>query len=367
MAPPFRVAHLTASLETGGRERTVAQLCTSRADDIVVTFEADRPLAPFASHLKPHTLDRTNADFPNRLRQTLSCEIDIVHAHGPIAAVYAERARPQNVRLIVTIHADLRSDWRAAMPIWQALRQADAVSAVSGNLAGQVVRFTRRPCEIIPSAIDVTGFGGEAKPERRGAALQVGTAGRLHPVKRQGDLISAVRMAGRDIALVIAGTGAEYESLFAQARGGNCRFLGAVRDMTAYYRALDLFVLCSAHEGTPLALLEAMAASLPCIATRVGGIPEIARGECDGVSLVPPRRPDLLAQTIRRLADSPEKRRRMAAAARRRAATFDLPTQQSRYQSLYRAALARSGGADDGTARNNGAVPAMAEPKEAVI
>lgn len=367
MAPPFRVAHLTASLETGGRERTVAQLCTSRTGDIVITFEADRPLAPFANHLKPRTLDRTKADFADRLRQILSRESDIVHAHGPVAAIYAARALPPEVRLIVTIHADLRSDWRAAKPIWQALRQAGAVSAVSGNLARQVARFTRRPCEIIPSAIDVTVFRAGARPERKGAALQVGTAGRLHPVKRQGDLISAVRMAGRDIALVIAGAGAEYESLFAQARGSNCRFLGAVGDMNAYYRALDLFVLCSAHEGTPLALLEAMAAGLPCIATWVGGIPEIARGECDGVSLVPPRRPDLLAQAIRSLADSPERRRRMAAAARRRAATFDLPAQQSRYESLYRAALARSAEADDGTARNGGAVPAMAEPKGAAI
>jgi glycosyltransferase involved in cell wall biosynthesis len=111
-----------------------------------------------------------------------------------------------------------------------------------------------------------------------------------------------------------------------------------VTDMPALFRALDIFVLCSAHEGTPLALLEAMACGVPCVATAVGGVPHVlglgTDEETAGV-LVPPLTPWALAEAIGRLAGAPSERHRLALAARRRAHAFSLASEWNSYCALY--------------------------------
>jgi glycosyltransferase involved in cell wall biosynthesis len=105
----------------------------------------------------------------------------------------------------------------------------------------------------------------------------------------------------------------------------------------------DVFVLSSRSEGLPLSVLEAMAAGLPIVATRVGGVPELLTDDETGL-LVPPANAEALATALIRVAGSPDLRRRLGASARRRALEqFDLPRFRREHLELYRDELARRG------------------------
>ena len=113
------------------------------------------------------------------------------------------------------------------------------------------------------------------------------------------------------------------------------RFLGTRRDLPEIYRALDLFVQPSLWEGLPLALLKAMGAGLPVVATEVSGSTEAIE---DGVNgrLVAPGDPQALARAILELARQPEARRRLADAARRTvAARYSLEAMLRQLEELY--------------------------------
>jgi glycosyltransferase involved in cell wall biosynthesis len=98
---------------------------------------------------------------------------------------------------------------------------------------------------------------------------------------------------------------------------------------------MDLFVLPSHWEGMPVAILEAMAAGLPVVATAVGGTPEVVEDETTGL-LPPPRDPVALAEAISRLLRDPERARRMGEAGRKRVETeFSMDANVRRVEALY--------------------------------
>src|SRR5262249_60822245 len=94
-------------------------------------------------------------------------------------------------------------------------------------------------------------------------------------------------------------------------------FVGNVSDVRGYLGAADIFVLPSEAEGISNALLEAMAAGLACIATSVGGSPEVLDNGSCGV-LLPPQRPDLFADALASLAHDPHEAMRLGVCARDR-------------------------------------------------
>lgn len=94
-------------------------------------------------------------------------------------------------------------------------------------------------------------------------------------------------------------------------------FLGSRQDVPDLLHAMDIFVLPSYSEGLSLALLEAMAAGLPVIASRVGGNPEVVTDGVTGL-LIPPKDADALAQALERLLADPVKAQAMGEKARRR-------------------------------------------------
>jgi glycosyltransferase involved in cell wall biosynthesis len=118
--------------------------------------------------------------------------------------------------------------------------------------------------------------------------------------------------------------------------GDAVMFLGRRRDVPEVLRALDVFAVSSDFEGSPLAVIEAMAAGVPVVSTRVGGIPDIVGGEgC--AALVPPRDPGRLAQALLDLLGNPVRRAEMARRARARvAARYAFETVVERWQALYR-------------------------------
>jgi glycosyltransferase involved in cell wall biosynthesis len=173
----------------------------------------------------------------------------------------------------------------------------------------------------------------------------VGCVAHLVPVKGHPTLIEAVARVP-SVRLLIAGDSldAEYHaSLVARcsALGMSDRvhFLGGVREVPALLAELDVFVLPTwakwRMEGCPVALLEAMACGLPCVATDIPGSRDLVEHGQSGW-IVPPEDPDAMADALRTLAGSPERRESLGAAARERVVRhFSIEKEVAAHEALY--------------------------------
>jgi glycosyltransferase involved in cell wall biosynthesis len=142
--------------------------------------------------------------------------------------------------------------------------------------------------------------------------------------------------------LVLGGDGPcepELRELVAQTGlADRVHFLGMRQDVPEILRSLDVAVMSSDFEGTPLFALECMAAGTPLVATRVGGLPDLIDDGHTG-TLVPPRDPAALSAAIDELISDPERREAVAAAARERAKEFSIDRIAERFASLYESLL----------------------------
>ena len=168
-------------------------------------------------------------------------------------------------------------------------------------------------------------------------ALVVGTVGNFTAKKDQATLVRAVgRVPGARLVLVGSGP-LEHDLRVLVAHDGlaeRVTFAGSRGDVADLLPAFDVFALSSRYEGLPIALLEAMAAGRPCVATRVGGIPEVVTDGVDGV-LVPPGDPDALADALSALAADPDRRAALGSAAVTRAGDFRLDVAVERIAAVY--------------------------------
>jgi len=143
-------------------------------------------------------------------------------------------------------------------------------------------------------------------------AFVFGTIGRLAPTKGLPYLIEAfvrVKEQKPSANLVLVGDGRCRAELEQQAANTVCHnsihFLGRKDNVERLIKGIDVFVLASVAEGMPLVILEAMAAGVACVATKVGGIPEVVNSE-DMALLVPPRDSEALACAMIRAANMPK-------------------------------------------------------------
>jgi glycosyltransferase involved in cell wall biosynthesis len=173
----------------------------------------------------------------------------------------------------------------------------------------------------------------------------IATIARLDPVKDLDVLIHAVTILNRDVpaVLLVIGAGSERQRLEAVAAtlpgGGGIRFLGHRDDGRDLLAGVDAYANSSISEGISLTILEAMAAGLPVVATRVGGTPEILDETCG--RLVPSRNPDALASTLKKLATEPALRATIGLAGRRRVESrFTLERMVQEYRNAYFRAVA---------------------------
>jgi glycosyltransferase involved in cell wall biosynthesis len=148
----------------------------------------------------------------------------------------------------------------------------------------------------------------------------VGTVGRLDFQKAPDDFVNALAELGReDVYGVWIGDGplrARTEKLAAR-RGiaGRLSFVGERADVSALLPGLDVFAMASRYEGLPCAIVEAMAAARPVVATAVNAVPNIVVAGETGL-LVPAGRPELLSRALRYLIDNPDVAARLGAAGR---------------------------------------------------
>jgi glycosyltransferase involved in cell wall biosynthesis len=216
----------------------------------------------------------------------------------------------------------------------------------------------RETFAVAASGIDVERFrrvnvGAGAKPAGAtypAGAYVIGSVGWLTPVKGHAVLIEALaRMKPKypQVHLLLIGSGGLRDDLQRlAARLGveaSVDFLGMRRDVAECLAALDCFVLPSLNEGMGRALVEAMAAARPVVASRVGGIPTIVEDRRTGL-LVPPGDPDALAAAIAELIARPDWARTLALAGRERIdAGFSVPGMVRAIEAVYDDAMKRVG------------------------
>lgn len=202
-------------------------------------------------------------------------------------------------------------------------RNIEAVTAIHGELLDYLQRTLKLPPDrlhLIPNGVDTERFSpGDPSPGFREAlgvpedAVLAGCIGRLHEHKGHRDLLRAAKEVHERFdrfRLLIVGDGPLRDPLESAARRegleGVVTFLGERRDISELLRAMDMAVLSSETEGVPIVLLEAMSTGVPCVATAVGGVPELI-DQTDG-RLVRPRDPQALAAAMLELCRSRETR-----------------------------------------------------------
>jgi len=369
-ARPIRLLLLITGLGLGGAEKAIATLATGLPRDrYTVRVACLLDPGPYAARIERtgipvHALGlRRVWDTPLalfRLRRLLAeYKIDVLHAflfHANLLGRFAGWFAGTPVRISGVRVCEVRRRHLLLDRWTQGLVHAE--TCVSEN----VLRFTRDQARITESKLVAIPNGvllPAPDPETRGhvrAAERVPPdvpvllcLGRLDPQKAPLDLVAAaVALGPRPFRLWLAGGGPEEAAVRAAiARAGvgeRVRLLGVREDVGDLLSAADVLALSSRWEGLPNAVLEAMAAGLPVVATNVGGTPElVVEGETG--YLVPPADPGAMAERLSRLLDDAGLRRRMGAAARARvAAEFTVERFVARHEALYER-LAREHGA----------------------
>jgi glycosyltransferase involved in cell wall biosynthesis len=233
-------------------------------------------------------------------------------------------------------------------------RHAAGVIALTSDMKNEILTFCDRTIYVIPNGVDFSRFGRPHVHEsRRLSAVQgdkqvILFVGGLRAIKGLDYLLEAmsiIKQKKSRATLVLVGDGTERAHLKALARGLNIEervtFAGSVppERVPEYMVGADIFVLPSVSEAFPNVILEAMAAALPIVATRVGGVPEIVTDGVNGF-VVSPRNPRALAEKVLALLDDTETRTRIAKANVLEAQKYTWENVVLRLEKVYRASLA---------------------------
>lgn len=362
----LRIAHLIESDGPGGAERVVAGLATALqaagADNVVFLpaggegwlakeldgsgvaidyFTIDRPLSPECASGLVEAFRRHR--------------IDVAHSHEFSMAIYGAWASFRaGVPHVITMHGSryYNERFRRRLAMRAAIAASHQVVAVSDPLAHAIrhdLGVRRSTVTVLPNGVRHAEPGRvtlrqelRLLPDER----LIVAVGNLYPVKGHQHAIDALaRLAARhpSVHLAISGRGELEGALLARAREHGLEhcvhLLGLRADVPAVLAAADLFVMPSLSEGLPLALLEAMFAGCPIVATDVGQVRVALDGGTAGV-LVEPGSAAALADALDRLLSNPAEARRLGnLAALHAAAEFDLSHMVRRYAAVYETAL----------------------------
>lgn len=212
-------------------------------------------------------------------------------------------------------------------------RFTDRIIAVGDQQREELVQYRVAPAEkivSIPLGLEIETML-EAETERgrlrtelglNGAHRLIGIVARLAPIKAHEVFLEAAVEIDRrvpNVRFVIVGDGERRSELEGRARqlglGEKAIFLGWRKDMRAVYADLDVVVLSSLNEGSPVAIIEAMAAARPVVSSDVGGVSEVVRSGQSGL-LVPPRDPSALADAVTAVLNDPAEGERLGKSAR---------------------------------------------------
>ena len=265
-------------------------------------------------------------------------------------------ARLATLRFSATLHGPAEFADPRGFYLAEKIRAFHLLCTISEFGRMQLMRFSE-PAEWTKFHVSRLGVDTAlyaARPFRENPSpFEILFVGRQAPVKGLQVLIAAfARLVkqGRAVRLRLAGDGPERAAL---ERGVVERSLNPyvifegwqnADQVRALYQQADIFALPSFAEGIPVVLMEAMAMEIPCVATRITGIPELIRDQIDGL-LVTPSSDEELAAAIARLMDDPELRRRIGAAGRQRVMeSYDLGRNTAQLAAIFRTAGGQAGG-----------------------
>lgn len=313
---PVKVMHVVLSLECGGLENIAIELASGLDDrefsSSICCINKHGELADMAGQrgIKLFCLDK-KAGFSMytiiKLAWLLKREkIHIVHSHNPGAMIYAAiAARIARIPVVInTRHG--RNIKIVNRYVWA---MNDSIVSISKDAQNRLLEYNHinpKLARVIYNGIKIHVPESKRK-QIKGIAegdMVVATVGRLVPDKDYFTLLDAFAQTikiFKNAKLLFVGDGVlrqELESYCADlGLKNNVIFLGFRQDVAELLGCADIFVLSSLTEGISLALLEAMSAGLPVVATDVGGNPEVVANGDSGF-LVPARNPEMMAEKI---------------------------------------------------------------------
>jgi glycosyltransferase involved in cell wall biosynthesis len=362
----MKIVQLLPSLDFGGMERLAVDLGRQqKAEGHEPSIYCTSHAGPFASEAQAanvpvHCFGKTTGfslhlilDLASRLRVDRP---DVLHAHNALVLHYAiAAARLARVPVVVNTRHGGNGNWDPHCErIWrQAVRWIDALVFVSEGVREFYVTrdgLSRRKTSVIYNGIDVDKFTSHpAHPSAARPTFRVGSVGRLVPAKDHVTLIRSFRMVSAAMPtaeLHILGDGPCRAAISQTAESLGVRnrvFLhGGNPNVPGFLSTLDLFVLSSIDEGLPISLMEALAAGLPVVSTRLAGLTELAP-ETVVAGYCTPAHPESLAEQILRAAhrrDLPA----LGKAASRWAQKFAIRETWHNYQAVFEASLRKNRG-----------------------
>jgi glycosyltransferase involved in cell wall biosynthesis len=369
---PLRILELRTVRGTGGGPEKTILLGTARTDParyaITVCYIRDDRDSVFLVDERAQSLpvkyvevrERHSLDpgiWPRLKALARDEHIDIVHAHDYKTDLLAWLlGRRLGIVPLATAHGWTGHSTRERMLYYPGdrwvLARLPHVIAVSTDIRNQLVRAGAKPANVtvVLNAIDASAFRRDKTREANArhqfglssSDFVIGAVGRLEPQKDFHLLISAfasLRQTVPAARLVIAGDGSLRASLQAHIEKlglqDRCRLLGHVDDVALLHHAFDLFVQSSNYEGTPNAVLEAMALESPIVATDAGGTAEIARHGVEALIVPFEDEPALAAALAQAIGDSEGTAARARAARRRVEGELSFDSRLRKVEAIY--------------------------------
>lgn len=364
------VTHIIAPSPAGGAESVVLALASARAhrtSAIIIdqVAHAGDPPHPLAAALRDAGVRvdevrcgrrqyRAEVREITRILQARGAAIAHTHGyHGTIAGSFA--ARRAGVASVATVHGYLTRNAKERLYNWidrRLLRRFDAVIAVSREIRDQLLasgvadsRISMVQNGLAPSGTRLDRSEARSELGLPAKGFVVGWIGRLSPEKGPDLFVRTLAVARTKASLsaVIIGDGPERPALEELARsiGAPVVFAGQRNTAASFLPALDMLALSSRTEGTPMVLLEAIAARVPIAAFRVGGVPDLLSQ--DSAWLASPGDVEALGAGISEAATAPEERKTRADRALERLSDrLSLGRWGARVEDVYGQALART-------------------------
>ncbi len=355
-AASMKIAHVVDSLEVGGAETLVSQMCRlQREQGHEPRVYAIAALGPIGERMRREgfaveaNIARHLSDaLPNFYRIFREARPGAVHLHNPTPTVYAAMAaRAAGVPSIVSTRHGLVGPPRRVVAEVKYAVAATCCDWIAG-ICEQTIQ-NLKSLHSVPAGKIVRVYNGAAPlervrrerwPAKTGFALVY--VGRMEPVKNHALLLNAFRAALESmpsLRLWMVGDGSERKSLenLARALGIDAQvtFWGQQLEVAPFFSAADAFIMSSRSEGLPISLLQAFSLGLPAIVTDVGGMAEVVRLAQAGIPVSATDSAEMAAAILRLAASDAERAQFSANAEQAFRERFTLQTMTDAYMNLY--------------------------------